>query len=165
MCLGRRLYLGNKLRIHPLQPLPLYGAHLPSDGFISFIFLFRRCSSGCVHMLAAAGPTAKLFTERPLVASDARRVADVCCVTACWGIFAICECAVRLELLGSNSVRADQPEQRVLLPGWYSILNYDMANMSKYMLTRNTKHALICMDLMLDHDLGAGENSCSVSQV
>jgi len=117
MCLGRRLYLGNKLRIHPLQPLPLYGAHLPSDGFISFIFLFRRCSSGCVHMLAAAGPTAKLFTERPLVASDARRVADVCCVTACWGIFAICECAVRLELLGSNSVRADQPEQCVLLPG------------------------------------------------
>jgi len=164
MCLGGGLYLGNKLRIHSLQSMSLDGAHLPGDGFICLFLLFRRCSRG-VHMFAAASPAAKLFADRPLAASDARRLSDVCGVTACRGIIALCECAVRLELLGSDSVRADQPEQRVLLPGWYSILNYDMANMSKYMLTRNTKHALICMDLMLDHDLGAGEKSCSVSQV
>ena len=123
MCLGRRLHLGNKLRVHPLQPLPINGAHLPSDGFVVFRFILRQCSR-CLHMLAAASPAAKLFAERPLAASDARRLSDVRGVAACWGIFALCECAVRLELLGSNSVRADQPEQRVLLSGWYSILKY-----------------------------------------
>ena len=113
VCFGGGFFAGDQLWHHALQPLRVFGTHLPGDG--KLVLCGRRRSHWRVFVYAAAHAVAELLACRHRHARSPRRVADVCSVVEFWSILAFCECHVRVECAGSYTVHLHQHGQRILL--------------------------------------------------